>query len=728
MIFIHELGHFLFAKWAGVKVERFSIGMGPIIWSRTIGETEYALSILPIGGYVKMLGQEDLPGQQVESKDERSFVNKHPAWKFAILFGGVLFNIVSSYLILLCLAWYGMPVFSPQVSHGYQYIINQDGEEQLSPARKHNLRNGDHILEINGNKVRSFTDLMMYTIADNTEPITLKLKRQGGEEYQVEMNAVYDRRRGTHTLGLELPRGLRIGAIMRVEGQEVALREGDRIIGIAGSDERFNDLQLIGSQLNMRLAQYVGQKVKLIIIRDGEEQEVEVLYAGATAADAIKPSLGPANYVSDIVKDSPAEKAGILPGDYVLAANGQRLINYRHLNGIVAKTAAAKQAVTVTVLRLKDGKFTPLVKEMHTTNDPHTGGPIIGISLAGTLHAGPVLSSSTDEQIAALLEVGIAVDDHVIKSEADISDEHVFKSLRSLVAKGGDTLIVPYTKGHVKALTHVDKLGFWEKLFGVKPKPSMRSRLYGSYVIKPPTETDSTIIVEQFSNVNEKDEEQAKKGDLHEINLIGFEPEQRKLFEDLQKGDVIIQKAAVDAEANPAFMVVRGVEREDIAWKEIPIKNAGAAIMLMADEGPYQLESWSEAFTIANEVCKNTVVTTLRIIPRFFKKPENGGIDASKSLSGPIGIFSGMKQKTVYFGFASFLKLLAFIGINLFLVNLLPIPIVDGGQIVFLAIEVVIRRPVPAMVIEVANYIGLLLIVALMIYILGIDIDREFLQ
>src|SRR3954469_14638282 len=101
VIFIHELGHFLFAKWAGVRVDRFSIGFGPVILRRQIGETEYALSLLPLGGYVKMLGQEDLPSEVggEARTDPRSYLAKPAWWQALILLGGVLFNLISSYLI-----------------------------------------------------------------------------------------------------------------------------------------------------------------------------------------------------------------------------------------------------------------------------------------------------------------------------------------------------------------------------------------------------------------------------------------------------------------------------------------------------------------------------------------------------------------------------------------------------------------------------------------------------
>ena len=136
VIFIHELGHFLFAKWAGVRVERFSIGFGPVIIRKQIGETEYALSLLPLGGYVKMLGQEDLPSDETgkTKTDPRSYLAKSAWWQALILLGGVLFNLVSSYLILICLAWYGKPTIEPIVGGVEAEVTDERGHVQPSPA------------------------------------------------------------------------------------------------------------------------------------------------------------------------------------------------------------------------------------------------------------------------------------------------------------------------------------------------------------------------------------------------------------------------------------------------------------------------------------------------------------------------------------------------------------------------------------------------------------------
>ena len=102
VIFFHELGHFAVAKWCDVHVERFSIGIGPILWSRQKGETEYALSALPFGGYVKMLGQDDMDPNQMTSSEiaenPRSYSAKTVPQRMAIISAGVIMNVITGFM------------------------------------------------------------------------------------------------------------------------------------------------------------------------------------------------------------------------------------------------------------------------------------------------------------------------------------------------------------------------------------------------------------------------------------------------------------------------------------------------------------------------------------------------------------------------------------------------------------------------------------------------------
>jgi len=157
VIFIHELGHFAVAKWCGVKVERFSIGFGPVLWRVTRGETEYALSSIPFGGYVKMLGQDDAdPSQMADdriAKDPRSYTAKSVPQRIAIISAGVINNMVSAVVFFVIAFMLGVQ---------YQPAIVGSVVPGM-PAWKGGLRPGDEITRISGREDAklSFTDVRL---------------------------------------------------------------------------------------------------------------------------------------------------------------------------------------------------------------------------------------------------------------------------------------------------------------------------------------------------------------------------------------------------------------------------------------------------------------------------------------------------------------------------------------------------------------------------------------
>src|SRR5512136_428304 len=108
LIFVHELGHFIFAKMFGVGVEKFSLGFGPKLVGWKWGETEYLISAFPLGGYVKMVGE----GENSELSDEdkaRSFQGKPPLQRIAIVAAGPVFNLVFAALVFITLFMIGVP-------------------------------------------------------------------------------------------------------------------------------------------------------------------------------------------------------------------------------------------------------------------------------------------------------------------------------------------------------------------------------------------------------------------------------------------------------------------------------------------------------------------------------------------------------------------------------------------------------------------------------------------
>ena len=165
IVLIHEFGHFIVAKRMGVKVEKFSLGFGPKVFGRQIGETEYVISALPLGGYVKLLGED--PSEELPPEDlNRSYSNLPPYKKFLIIFFGPFFNFVLAAVIFTIIFMAGRPVLKPVIG----------GVMKGRPAVKAGLKKGDIITSINGIKVNSWAGLSKYIEKFGNNTITLGVK------------------------------------------------------------------------------------------------------------------------------------------------------------------------------------------------------------------------------------------------------------------------------------------------------------------------------------------------------------------------------------------------------------------------------------------------------------------------------------------------------------------------------------------------------------------------
>lgn len=174
LIFFHELGHFLVARIFGVKVEVFSVGFGKKILTKTINGTQYAISAIPLGGYVKMKGQDDL-NPLSQNSDDDSFNTKHPIKKICILFAGSGANLLLAFLLYLIIGLVGVNTLLP--------VVGETMED--SPARAAGLQDGDKIIRIDSKKIYKWIDIADY-VGDKTTPINITLLRNG-VEYEVEL-------------------------------------------------------------------------------------------------------------------------------------------------------------------------------------------------------------------------------------------------------------------------------------------------------------------------------------------------------------------------------------------------------------------------------------------------------------------------------------------------------------------------------------------------------------
>lgn len=170
LVFVHELGHFWVAKRLGVKVLRFSIGFGPILWRRRRGETEYALSAVPLGGYVKMLG-EDEDGEPV-TEPERAFGNQKPWRRAAIVVAGPAMNFLFAffvYAVLFAAVGAEIPSTEPRIG----------GVGQGTPAEQAGLAVGDRVLTIDGTPVETWDALAARVRESDGKALTLDVDRAG---------------------------------------------------------------------------------------------------------------------------------------------------------------------------------------------------------------------------------------------------------------------------------------------------------------------------------------------------------------------------------------------------------------------------------------------------------------------------------------------------------------------------------------------------------------------
>ena len=177
LIFVHELGHFLFAKLFKVKVLKFSLGFGPKVIGRTYGDTEYLISAFPLGGYVKMFG-ENPDEQDVVSDDQHgSFAHKSVWKRFFIVLAGPVFNLLFALVLFIGLfIAVGVPDSQDTAT------IGQVSEK--SPAAEAGLMAGDTIEQINGRPVTGWIDILNSVKESGGEALTFQLKR-GTEQIQI---------------------------------------------------------------------------------------------------------------------------------------------------------------------------------------------------------------------------------------------------------------------------------------------------------------------------------------------------------------------------------------------------------------------------------------------------------------------------------------------------------------------------------------------------------------
>jgi RIP metalloprotease RseP len=361
LIFVHELGHFLVARWNGVRVEVFSLGFGKKLFKFQRGDTTYALSLIPLGGYVKMFGEQ--PGAEISEEDKKvSFTHKNVWQRISIVLAGPLMNFFFAIVIFFIVALIGEEAKTPVVGD-----VPKD-----SAVYAAGLRSGDKITSINGKTINTWDDIQK----------SLSLKEE--ETLQLAFNVTRENSSETTTVNYTakaIPNpnplskfdfigeveglspysmGTTVGVLENSPLHAVGMRTGDTITAVNGAKVlhwRDLDKTLEAQDTKNPLALTVSG------IRDDEKTAKEMTLTLAPL-ESIKTfnlsSLGLESselYIGGVVKDSPAEKAGVQQMDRMLSIGGTKISKWEDVITNI-KSYDGKNPVDVEVLR--EGKVTAL--------------------------------------------------------------------------------------------------------------------------------------------------------------------------------------------------------------------------------------------------------------------------------------------------------------------------------------------------------------------------------
>lgn len=275
LIIVHELGHYLVARWCGVKVLRFSVGMGKVVFSRRFGpdQTEWAVSVLPLGGYVKMLDARDGDLEDVSAEDLKREFTRQSVWRrIAIVAAGPLANFLLAIAVFAGLYSYGMPEPAP--------ILRAPAEKSI--AYQAGLRGGEQIASINGEAVQVWGDvrwLLLQSVVDK-KPARLEVSNADnqfddlrGVIIPLDSISPNELEKGfLDKLGLDLARPAAVLGRVMPDGpaMHAGLQQGDQILAVDRTPvtDGLNFVELVRAAPD--------RIVHLHLLRDGREMDIDV--------------------------------------------------------------------------------------------------------------------------------------------------------------------------------------------------------------------------------------------------------------------------------------------------------------------------------------------------------------------------------------------------------------------------------------------------------------------
>ena len=227
LIFFHELGHFLVAKLFKIKVESFSIGMGPILFHKTIKGTDYRISLFPFGGYCGIKGEKDFQEalknnySKIEGEKD-SMYGCHPFKRAAIGFAGPFFNFLFAFFAFTVILLAGYTTYS----YSNKIIIASELDSSIqSQAGKAGLKTGDEIIKINNKKIEDFSDIIFEISKRPDEDIEISVLRDK-EIIEFSVHSVLDKTSGTGKIGISADTTTLLKKVIKSKNFFLAIKDG----------------------------------------------------------------------------------------------------------------------------------------------------------------------------------------------------------------------------------------------------------------------------------------------------------------------------------------------------------------------------------------------------------------------------------------------------------------------------------------------------------------------
>ena len=688
IIFIHELGHFLAAKWCDVHVKTFSIGFGPALpfCSFRYGETTYKLAMIPLGGYVAMVGEGDESGDVVDAPDDepdgmvadvnpRSFANKPVGQRMLIISAGVIMNVIL-----------GAACFMATYLHGVDEVpAVVAAVEPGSAAWQAGLRPGAEVTRINSREHPWFDDLRVavsstghgetvdLTVAYGTQvrDVTVEPQRlegallpQLGIAPPSRLQLRYFRRDETPPYAPGSPAASATDPGFRPGDRVVAMTDPDRPDRVTPIDPSWNGLPGEYFDYHRRLRALAGKPVTFHVVRKDDA-------AGATVPVTVPPA-----YRWDTgLRMRMGRVTGVRAGSDAAAK-----IEVRRTAG--EEVVAPGDQIVAVELPEAGGAVTRF------RNDDKAAKPLDPLRLSFELNQWADRNpAARSVKVMVLREV-----DHTQKEvPLELGWDPAYRDDGAILANPGSPVSVGGLGIAYQVQTVVD---------AVTP---------GSPAAAAGLQPNDKVVQVRFKAADHAGKETTGSWEdvqPHQWAFVDFGL-QRVAPHAL---DLKVQRGSETVEASLAAV-------QDAGW---PVPDRG--LELMREMRTQKAEGVGEALLMgADRTARSIKMIYLGLYSMAF------GRISVKMMSGPITLARAsylIAGEDVW----HLLLWMGLISINLAVVNFLPIPVLDGGHMVFLIYEWVRGKPAPVAVQAILTYVGLAAILGLMLFVIGLDIWRLFVK